>query len=92
MDVRTSQPRTERALGGGDDLTRPLITDQLSDQGMVHAEKVGRQLHHPQLNLTQYLFMVCWQRRAWGTPGAVRLERLQPLLDPVEAARHLDEG
>ena len=92
VNAHTGQPRTSGLLGGGDYLTRPLMTDELSDQGMVRAEQVLRQLRHSPLNLTQLLLMVLGQGRARRTPGAVRLDRVQTRLDYVEAADHLDEG
>ncbi len=92
VDAHTAQPRTGSALGEDDDLTRPLMPDELSDKRMVRAEQVGRQLRHPQLDLAQLLLMVACQGRARGTPGEVRLDRVQTLLDHIQVASHLDEG
>ena len=91
VDAHTGRPRTEGARGGGDLAMRPLTTDELRDQGMVRAEQLSGQLCHPQLNLAQVLLMVVCQGCARGTPGEVRLDRFQTLLDQVKAARHLDE-
>jgi hypothetical protein len=49
-------------------------------------------LGHPQLNFAPLLLTVVCQGRARGTPGKVRLDRVQTLLDQVEAAGHLNEG
>jgi hypothetical protein len=43
VDGHTGQPSTGRALSGGDLAMRPVMTDELSDKGMVRAEQVGRQ-------------------------------------------------
>ena len=45
MDARTNRPRTEGALGGGDDLTRPLLTDELRDKGIVRADHSPHESH-----------------------------------------------
>ena len=92
VDAHTGQQRTEGALGGCDLAMRPVMTDELSDQGMVGAEQVGCQVRHPPLNFAQLLLMVFCQGCARRTPGAVRLDRIQTRLDQVEAAGHLNEG
>ena len=92
VNAHTGQPRTGGTLGGCDLAMRPVMTDELSDQGMVGAEQVGCQVRHPPLNLAQLPLIRLSRWRLRVKPGQVRLDRIQTRLDQVEAAGHLNEG